>query len=233
MSIGKTTELSLVTAAQISAGAVGTAAISSGAATSGQILQANGSGAVAFATLAASGGMTLISTATPIAATTVSFTSIPSTYKHLMLIWHSVYQSIDNEYWWATFNNDSTVANYDTTVIGPPTTGTSVSVSNTTTVASTPQSLTRAIIASGGTSLSAYTSKGALTIYRYTDTSVRLFEYRSSALSTLQTNNTRFTTANGFYNGSSAISSIEFTRSSTQTITGTFYLYGVSSCDMK
>ena len=55
MSIGKTTELSLVTAAQISAGAVGTAAISSGAATSGQVLQANGSGAVTFATPAASG----------------------------------------------------------------------------------------------------------------------------------------------------------------------------------
>ena len=42
-----------VVAAKISAAAVGTVAISSGSATSGQILQANGSGGVSFATLAA------------------------------------------------------------------------------------------------------------------------------------------------------------------------------------
>jgi hypothetical protein len=44
-----------VVAAKISAGSVGTVAISSGSATSGQILQANGSGGVAFTTPAASG----------------------------------------------------------------------------------------------------------------------------------------------------------------------------------
>lgn len=44
-----------VVAAKIAAAAVGTAAISSGAATSGQLLQANGSGGVAFATVASAG----------------------------------------------------------------------------------------------------------------------------------------------------------------------------------
>jgi photosystem II stability/assembly factor-like uncharacterized protein len=44
-----------VVAAKINAGSVGTVAISSGSATSGQILQANGSGGVAFTTLASAG----------------------------------------------------------------------------------------------------------------------------------------------------------------------------------
>lgn len=45
-----------IIASKINAGAVGTAALSSGSATSGQVLQANGSGGASFVTQAASGG---------------------------------------------------------------------------------------------------------------------------------------------------------------------------------
>ena len=63
-----------VVAAKISSGSVGTVAISSGSATSGQILQANGSGGVAFATPAASGGF-YIDIAGALAGTALGLTS--------------------------------------------------------------------------------------------------------------------------------------------------------------
>ena len=96
MAIETTSDLSLVgtsqivdgsvTSAKIAAGAVGTAAISSGAATSGQILQANGSGAVSFVTPAAGGGITLIGSAAVTSGAVITFSSIPATYKHLRLV---------------------------------------------------------------------------------------------------------------------------------------------------
>ena len=216
MSIGKTTELSLVTAAQISAGAVGTAAISSGAATSGQILQANGSGAVAFATLAASGGMTLIATATPSAATSLSFTSIPSTYKNLLLIWRGVYQSVTGEHWSVRLNNDTTAGRHVWTN------------SNLTYAAITAFGNSDNSSPIPGTTASSTVyeqqSRGSFTIYRYTEAEEKLVQWQTNGATTTG----GFSTGSGVFLGTTAISRIDFIRSSTQTITGTFYLYGVS-----
>ena len=214
MSIGKTTELSLVTAAQISAGAVGTAAISSGAATSGQILQANGSGAVAFATLAASGGMTLIATATPSGATSLGFSSIPTTYKHLVIMWVDVQQSAA-EYWNIRCNNDTTASFHLTSNNLGSITGTTFGDSQA----------IFSMISTPANPAAYYRAAGSLTFWRYTDTSVKSMNgIRTYYASADQLSNA----VSGRYLGTSAITRIDFIRSSTQTITGNFYLYGVS-----
>ena len=214
MSIGKTTELSLVTAAQISAGAVGTAAISSGAATSGQILQANGSGAVAFATLAESGGMTLIATATPSGATSLGFSSIPTTYKHLVIMWVDVQQSAA-EYWNIRCNNDTTASFHLTSNNLGSITGTTFGDSQA----------IFSMISTPANPAAYYRAAGSLTFWRYTDTSVKSMNgIRTYYASADQLSNA----VSGRYLGTSAITRIDFIRSSTQTITGNFYLYGVS-----
>ena len=221
---------SSVVAASIAAGAVGTAAISSGSATSGQILQANGSGAVTFATPAAGGGMTLIATATVSAATTISFTSIPADYKHLFLVWYGVFQSSDGKGFFVRLNNDTTAV-YQTNGIYTSNT----TVSNGTEAneqgfgfADTDR---RGVIADTETNATVLTktSKGTMTIYRYTDTGQRFVHwsqtsYRGSFIANLWNN------MQGIYAPTSgaAVTRIDFVRSSTQTVTGTIYLYGVS-----
>lgn len=218
-----------VGSAAIAAASVGTAAISSGAATSGQVLQANGSGAVAFATPAAGGGMTLIATATPSAATTISFTSIPSTYKNLVLIWHGMFQSTTTGYWGIRLNNDTSTAY---TFQGVSTLNTTVSInwlqsSGTSFGGNDERGAPIGLTATSGSDLNA-TSKGSMTIYRYTDTGNRLVEWSSTGQTSggLPT----YVSANGIYKpaAGSAVSQIDFIRNSTQTITGTAYLYGVS-----
>ena len=69
-----------------------------GVGTNGQVLTADSTKSTGLAwTTLSSGGMTLISTATPSAATTVSFTSIPTTYETLLLVWEGVYQSVSDQ----------------------------------------------------------------------------------------------------------------------------------------
>jgi hypothetical protein len=218
-----------VVAAAIAAGAVGTAAISSGAATSGQILQANGSGAVTFATPAAGGGMTLIATATPSAATSLSFSSIPTTYKHLLLVWRSVFQSGGKVGWNVRFNSDS-ASNYgfssfsvrsgSSVVDGPASTTTQIGSTSDTRASVLPATQQDATIPGRA-------SAGNLMVYRYTELEPRFMESTSSQNNPSDGINKSFVA--GVYNSSaSAITSIEFIRTSTQTITGNFYLYGVS-----
>jgi hypothetical protein len=218
-----------VVAAAISAGAVGTAAISSGAATSGQILQANGSGAVAFATPAAGGGMTLIATATPSAATSLEFTSIPTTYKHLLLVWRSVFQNSAGG-WNIRFNSD-TASNYGFTCFcirqgqgiadGSP--------ASTTNVIGSTSDRRQSVIpdTQSDATIPGRASAGYLTVYRYTELEPRFMESTSSQNNPSDGLNKSF--VSGIYNSSaSAITSIQFIRTTTQTITGNFYLYGVS-----
>ena len=228
MSIGKTTELSLVTAAQISAGAVGTAAISSGAATSGQILQANGSGAVAFATLAASGGMTLIATATPSAATSLSFTSIPTTYKDLVIIYRDVSQSVANSHWGMRLNNDSTASSYHANYYTQLSTTVDQWIGGGQDLF--PSSAKNAPICTTGTSSDGRWQKGhgVIRIYRYAELEPRLVQFYSSGYGTTAPNYTQCTGLGVFNRTVAAVTQIDFIRNTTQTITGTFYLYGVS-----
>ncbi len=76
--------------------------------TNGHVLTVN-SGAtngIEWAAVAA-GGQTLISTTTLSAATSISLTSIPTTYKHLRLLFIDCFQSASDVFWTATLNNDT------------------------------------------------------------------------------------------------------------------------------
>lgn len=79
-----------VVAAKIANAAVGAVKISSGTATSGTLLTADGSGGVSFAAAPAGGGMVLISSVSAFSSaaptSNLSFTNIPQTYTRLHLI---------------------------------------------------------------------------------------------------------------------------------------------------
>jgi hypothetical protein len=202
-----------VVSAAIAAASVGTAAISSGAATSGQVLQANGSGAVTFATPAAGGGMTLIATATPSAATSLSFTSIPGTYKHLVIMFSDVTQSAAGQ-WNIRCNNDTTASYHYLWIRDGVVTGTTFGD-------------TQDIFACISNSTSTFPinrPSGFFTFWRYTESQIKLMTGIRSSISA----SARVSEVVGNYLGTSAITQIDFIRSSTQTITGNFYLYGVS-----
>ena len=80
-----------------------------GIGTVGQVLTVN-SGATApeWTTPAAGGGLTLLGTSIPSAATSVSFTGIAATYKHLLVTWSSINGSATTANWNFRFNADST-----------------------------------------------------------------------------------------------------------------------------
>ena len=214
-----------VGSAAIAAASVGTAAISSGAATSGQILQANGSGAVTFATPAAGGGYTLLATATPSAATSLSFGSISGSYKHLFLIWRNVRQSAQDVGWAVRLNNDSGtnyrfhLITFDESSMSP--------VYNLTNREEFGVLINDSgVIPSTGSADDANVSTGYLWVYRYTESESKILMSRATGEGT--SSFTMRTDIEGTYTGTSAITSIDFIRQDTQTITGTFFLYGVS-----
>lgn len=183
-------------------------------------------GVPAWTTPASGGGMTLIATATPSAATSLSFGSIPGTYKHLFLVWDQVYGSVNSAYWSIRLNNDSTASIYMNQVDSFTASAVSGDAGVDTKIG---RSTTQRLQPIGGyaTSSTAYDEQptGGIWIYRYAETTAKTFQWWSCG---------RDATANyrargfGSYRGTSAVTSIDFIRSSTQTITGNFYLYGVS-----
>jgi len=84
-----------------------------GIGTANQVLRVN-SGATApeWATPAAGGGITLISETVASALSSLSFSSIPGTYKDLTLVWNGVYNSNGTTGFGARLNNDSTASIY-------------------------------------------------------------------------------------------------------------------------
>ena len=214
-----------VVAAKIAAASIGTAKLDSGSATSGQILQANGSGAASFVT-ASSEGMVLLSTISASAVTSMSFTSIPGTYKHLLLLWRGVYQNVGGEGFGIRLNNTTTttyVTNYhyrrqsstyttqdtvETTAIG------NIADPNTCPIPKT------------GTSSTDYRgqSRGSLWIWRYTEDS-KTFEWRSSGYDSFV--GQMITYGIGEWRNSAVVTSLDFVRTFSNNMTGTFYLYGV------
>jgi hypothetical protein len=187
---------------------------------SGQILTV-ASGVPSWAT-ASSGGMTLLATATPSGASSLEFTGISGSYTNLLLTWKSVYQSASG-YWSVRFNSDSgtnyvfggldiqngTLGNFYSynTLLGNSNSTAPIGITGTSDVANT-------------------NSYGQMQIYDYSDTTVRKnVEYRAIGPTT---GTIRYPyLVNGVWTSTSAITSINFLRSDTQTITGKFYLYGV------
>jgi len=166
--------------------------------------------------------MTLIATATPSGATSLSFTSIPGTYKHLMLVWNNVFQSVNNQTWHITLNQgglsvasaltrfvNAAVEQNNTNDFG---TGNYAAIYYTTT----------------GSTTYNQQSYGVFNVYRYSETGRKAYDIRASGYdSSLGTRHLIVNGATSSASGS-AVTSIEFVRSSTQTISGSFYLYGVS-----
>ena len=170
-----------------------------------------------------SGGMTLLATATPSGASSLEFTGINGSYTNLLLTWKSVFQSTTSGYWSLRFNSD-TGNNYLFTGLDTQNGNLGSFISYNTLIGN---SNSTAPIGITGTSDVVNTNNyGQMLIYNYADTTVRKnVEYRAVGAST---GTSRFTyLVNAMWDNTSAITSLNFLRSSTQTITGKFYLYGV------
>jgi hypothetical protein len=198
-----------------SAGTAATLAIG----TDSQVLSVSG-GVPAWTTPAAGGGMTLIATATPSAATSVSFTSIPSTYKHLLLIVASATQSATSVSWKVRLNGSSSGYNWAT--IAASTTN-NVGASNS---ASGLGDYSSAAVPPVGTAATDYYrhAQSATWIYRYAEAENKTCQWWSKGYDETYTMATGF----GQWRNTTAVNEVSLVRSSTQTITGTIYLYGVS-----
>jgi hypothetical protein len=180
-----------------------------GVGTDGQILSANSAQAdgVEWITPAAGGGMTLISTTT-MSGSSVSLTSIPSTYINLYLIISQVYGSSDGADFRIQFNTD-TGANYG--------------IQNGTTLQ---DGLTQIGMSSlMTTSTSPYKKlQGIIEIPRYALSDYKFVPIRLSA-SAASTD--LYQVKQGLYASTNAISSIQLKPSAGTFSGGTVYLYGV------
>ena len=167
------------------------------------------------------GGMTLIATATPSAATSVSFTSIPTTFKTLILVAEGVFMSINDRGCGVRLNNDTAI-NYHFAGLHHTNSVQSNGGESATYFegAVEAQFLARSI--NTGATIDE-TGFGVFQIFNADQTT-----NRKSV--TWQSKRGAFGAINyqGVYTGTSAIDQIDLIRSSTQTITGTIRLYGIS-----
>jgi hypothetical protein len=198
--------------------------------TAGQVLQVN-SGATApeWATIS-SGGMTLISTVNASAATGVSFTSISGSYKHLLLVWEQVRQSAFNTFCTIRFNSNTTAAysyagvryRNDTAYPGQTWDGDQTKFGSGTDFAP--------IMATDTADLNEFNCYGRMWIYDYAQSSKGIVVDWNSMSKNGADNNLNMAIATGHFQPATlaAVTQIDVVRSSTQTITGTFKLYGVS-----
>jgi hypothetical protein len=190
--------------------------------TAGQVFTMN-SGATApeWQTLNA-GGLTLLATATPSGASSLSFASISGSYTHLTLVWDGVFQSATG-YWNVRLNNDSGT-NYLWSALCRQDASLTQEVGYTTEFGSTRQS--GPIGETGTTNVFSTNNYGQFTVFNYASTSVQKRVQWSSQSAVTGTQRYPYL-ANGAFNSASAVNRIDFIRSAAQTITGTFYLYGV------
>jgi hypothetical protein len=162
-------------------------------------------------------GMTLLATATPSGSTTFSFTNIPSTYKHLLIVYAGFTNSSGSG--GIRFNGDTT-AKYDNTYQYNRQTFNSVNneFNATSILATSPNGPFSQN--SGGS------GSGEIMIYRYTDTTARFIRWQNVIWNGSAGSSSGLTIGLSTYRGSSAISSIEFVGG--VAVSGTIYLYGVS-----
>lgn len=191
-----------------------------GIGSTGQVLTVAG-GVPSWATASSGGGMTLLATITASAATSMSFTSISQSYKHLFMTWEGVFSSVnDTAYWGVRLNNDSG-ANYS--YYGTTTTTNSVIGG-----VDFGNSATTAPILGGANIVDPpYSNYGSMWIRDYTNTTLGT-GLNWVAMATTNGTVPRQSVHNAVYHDTAAISRIDFIRNSTQTVTGTIRLYGVS-----
>jgi hypothetical protein len=205
--------------------------------TANQQLRVN-SGATApeWFTPAASGGMTLISETVASAAGTLSLTSIPGTYKHLLLLWNGLYTATTNNVAYSMQFNADSGANYLGVYGGGE--GTAAAGWGQNRVAATYCGLNaRGWMIYGSyneTGVHQNNGNGSLWIFDYSSTSkVKEYQQISGSYSD-DAGGPYGARVTGTYNSTSAITSIDIIR--TQAATGTLNnatntsirLYGVS-----
>ena len=197
-----------------------------GIGTAGQILTVTGGVPAWAAAPAAGGGYTLLSTASPSAASVVTFSSISQSYKHLVLVWRNLYHDANasGTTWGLRMNNDSG-AFYSFYSNG-------FSNANELTQSTTQIGSTNAsagFLSNMTASSTAVDSQGfgSAIIYDYTATTNHQVEWKSFGTATGFQNSA----ANGVgsYKTTSAVDRLDIVRlGGTQTVTGTILLYGVS-----
>jgi hypothetical protein len=199
-----------------------------GIGTAGQVLGI-AAGVPSWTTPAAGGGLTALGTVTASAGTAIAFTSIPTTYKHLLVRWFNAYGSDTDSYWNVRVNGDSGSV-YASKYVS--TNGTTLSAGRSgvyDTVFGNSASASGAIITRLTATSNFYDrfGSGQMIIFDYANTSSRR---NMQCHSYGDAGGAVFTNVvDGLYTATgTAITQIDFVRSSTQTITGTFYLYGVS-----
>lgn len=177
---------------------------------------------------ASGGGETLISTTTLTAATSISLTSIPTTYKHLRLLFIDCFNSASDTFWSATFNND-TGANYSYV--------SSAVKSNTMTCVGLGADANSSIGASKyfapipttNTAANNGGHNGYFDIYNYASTTLkRTFGYTKGGYSSADNCYHNGSAQGNYISTGTAITRVDFTRSASQSITGTLQLWGIA-----
>jgi hypothetical protein len=168
-----------------------------------------------------SGGMTLIGT-TSLSGASTTISSIPSTYKHLMILIERAYTSSPNYPIALRFSGD-TSANYNNKSLYGQSEANGYAEYRNDTVNGTSMEIRTRTISSvtAGKNLNL-----VLNIYNYASTSPRFLE--GSAYSMDESNAVLTTQTTGTYKGSSAISSVTALGNGTNWSGGTFSVYGVS-----
>jgi hypothetical protein len=174
-----------------------------GIGTTGQILTVAG-GVPSWAT-AAAGGITLIQETVANANTSIDFSSIPSTYKDIILYWEGVHHSTTSDEFTLRFNSDSG-SNYILFENYYEVTSWSV---NRNAVAYASQKMFGAAATS---TTPANTVRGSIRIYNYASTSkVKYYEHNYAFWDNGSSRN-NFVTGYSYYDSTSAISSLNIVR---------------------
>jgi hypothetical protein len=202
--------------------------------TNGQYLKADStaSGGVAWDTLPASGGLTLISETVASANSSINLTSIPGTYKQLMVVWSGLNPSNGTTNFAFRFNNDSTANIYEAVYSGAGTTSIAgISADSADDGGATGFAMFGYSAHSSSTDYQMQ-SKGVILIDNYASTSkYKFYDGKSS----WRANGSiyRFPVVNGVYKSTSAITSFDIVRISgagtlTNATSTSIRLYGLS-----
>jgi hypothetical protein len=195
--------------------------------TNGQVLTADSTAATGLKwATATSGGLTLISTSTLSAATSISFTSIDTSYKQLFLVFSEIYQSAENVYWSVRLNNDSTSGNYYYRSFYVNNNAITSVYGGTSSTAFGADPYDAPIPTTRADDFPAQKGYGIFTINGSDLTAAKTVSWSTSGYRPGMGQQIK-NFGDGAYVGTSAISRVDLIRSSTQSITGKIYLYGV------
>lgn len=146
--------------------------------TNGQLLSADSTASTGLSwTTVSSGGITLITETTASALSSVTYGSIPSTYKDLLLVWDGLSCSDSTTGFAIRINNDSSTNYFGKVFLGTTSVEIREGSGSTTTIGESSQSM---VIGSSGTNL-ARLGAGSLRIYNYaSSTKKKRYDYQSA-----------------------------------------------------